>query len=123
VRTGTATSFGIVAASGEVEVSDSSEPSAIPWPPVLRNPRFSEQRARIEAPYQRASRGQTVPAPADYHNMIDAAEQMKIMLWQTTTEVPEQEAAATERFLDQLATEARGQLDAGVSQASFVPRP
>lgn len=81
----------------------------IKWLPVLCDPRFAEQRATVEAPYRRTPKGQ--PTVADYENMIDATKQMKAILGQMTAQISAQEYLGAEKFIDQLAAEARGRIE------------
>lgn len=81
----------------------------IKWLPVLCDPRFADQRAAVEAPYRRVPKQS--PTVADYEKMIDAAQQMKVTLGQMTAEISAQEYLNAEKFLDQLAAEARGRID------------
>jgi hypothetical protein len=83
----------------------------IPWPPVLWDSRFSEQRAAVEAPYRRDAGTQATRTVADYESMIEAAGQMKLLLDAMTAEISAQDYLHTEKFLDQLAAEARGQIE------------
>jgi crotonobetainyl-CoA:carnitine CoA-transferase CaiB-like acyl-CoA transferase len=85
----------------------------IKWPSVLRDPQFAQERARVEAPYRRAPKGEAIPTVDDYKNMIDAAEQMKTILGQMTAEISAQAYLNTVKFLDQLAAEARGRIETG----------
>jgi hypothetical protein len=87
-------------------------PSVIPWPPALRHARFAAERKKIEAPYLRNLAGGPAPTAADFRNMIDAAEQMKAELWKMTVDLSVEETATADKFLDQLVTEARGQIGA-----------
>lgn len=87
----------------------------IPWPTVLCDQRFAFERARIEDPYRLNHNGQAVPTAADYQDIINAAARMKVTLWQMTAEISPQESNLAEKFLDQLATEARGQLQIGMA--------
>lgn len=82
----------------------------IPWSPVLRFPRFAEQRARIEAPYRRSSKGLSTPTAKDYQDMIDATEKMKTILKGLVDIISAQDYFNTEAFLNQLASEARTRL-------------
>ena len=83
----------------------------IKWLPVLCEPRFAAERARVEAPYRRDPTGRTNPTTADYQNMIDAAGQMKAVLGRMTAEISAQDYLNAEKFLDQLAAEARGRIE------------
>jgi hypothetical protein len=82
----------------------------IKWPSLLGDSRFAEQRAKVEAPYRSAPKGQANPTVADYEAMIDAAGKMKAILGQMTAEISAQEYLGVEKFLDQLAAEARGRI-------------
>lgn len=79
----------------------------IPWPPVLWDSRFAQQRTLIEAPYRR----ETTRTVADYESMIEAAGQMKLVLGDMTSELSVQEYLHAEKFLDQLAAEARSRTE------------
>ncbi len=111
-------SYEIAASYAEPSVQQAA-PAAdiVPWPVILRNPRFAADRARIEEPYRRSLRGQGAPTAADYQDMIDAAAQMKATLWQMTVDVSDQDSLSAEKFLEQLAAEARDQLRASLAPA------
>ena len=83
----------------------------IPWPPVLWDTRFAEHRAAVEAPYRRDAGTQKVRTAADYESIIEAAGQMKLLLEAMTAEMSAQDYLHAERFLDQLAAEARGRIE------------
>jgi hypothetical protein len=83
----------------------------IPWPPVLWDSRFAQQRATVEAPYRRDGGKQATRTIADYESMIEAAGQMKLILGDMTSELSAQEYLHAEKFLDQLAAEARGRIE------------
>lgn len=83
----------------------------IPWPPVLWDSRFDEQRAAVEAPYRRNVGKQASRTAADYEGMIEAAEQMKVVLGAMTSEISAQDYLHAQKFLDQLAAEARGRIE------------
>ena len=93
----------------------------IPWPPVLCDPRFAYQRATIEAPFRHSLQGQGNPAAEDYQGIIDAVEQMKAILRQITAEISVREGLSAERFLDQLAAEAREEAHVQLASASSEP--
>ncbi len=78
----------------------------IKWLPVLCEPPFAEQRARVEAPYRRGSGGLGTPTVADYKDMVDAAQQMKTILGKMTARISAQDYLGAEKFLDRLAAEA-----------------
>ncbi len=82
----------------------------IPWPPVLWDSRFAQQRSLVEAPYLRDAGRQATRTVADYESMIEAAGQMKLFLAEMTSELSAQEYLHAEKFLDQLAAEARGRI-------------
>ena len=104
---------GMAAAGFEAALSTERVPAAatdiIKWLPVLCEPQFAQERTIIEAPYRREPKAN--PTPEDYQNMVDATEQMKVILGRMTTELSAQEYIDAERFLDQLAAEARGRLN------------
>jgi hypothetical protein len=83
----------------------------IKWLPLLQAPQFAAERARVEAPYRRSSKGPIIPSAKDYQEMIDATGQMKVTLKEMTTYITAQQYLNAEAFLDQLATEARGRLE------------
>jgi hypothetical protein len=83
----------------------------IQWPSALRGSRFADQRARIEAPYHRGSRVPIAPTARDYEEMIIIAGQMKTILKAMGNNVSAQGYRDAEAFLDQLAAEARRNLD------------
>ena len=93
----------------------------IPWPPVLCDPRFAYERATVEAPFRRSLQGQGNPAAEDYQGIIDAVEQMKAILRQMTAEISVREGLSAERFLDQLAAEAREEAHVKLASASSEP--
>ncbi len=94
----------------------------IKWLPVLCEPRFAAERARVEAPYRRDPTGRTNPTTADYQNMIDAAGQMKAVLGRMTAEISAQDYLNAEKFLDQLAAEARGRIEKGAAPPAKQPQ-
>jgi hypothetical protein len=83
----------------------------IKWPPLLQAPQFAAQRAQIEAPYRRNSKGLSTPTADDYQNMIKAAERMKAILKGMTANITAEEYFDCEPFLDQLAAEARERIE------------
>lgn len=89
----------------------SAATDVIRWQSTLCDPRFSADRAKVEAPYRRAPKGKAVPTTADYQNMIDAAQHMKLLLGQMTADVSAQDYLSAEKFLDQLAAEAHGRIE------------
>ena len=93
----------------------------IPWPALLRDQQFAFERARIEDPYRRNHNGQATPTTADYQDIMDAAARMKVTLWQMSAEISPQESNLAEKFLDQLAAEARGQLRIGMATVGSEP--
>jgi hypothetical protein len=110
---GSASASAAAAAAQAVEqipTAPQAQTDIIAWPPVLCDARFAEQRAMVEAPYRRVPKGQAKPTVEDYQNMIKAVDQMKILLNEMTSEVSAQVYLHAEKFLDQLATEARGRI-------------
>jgi hypothetical protein len=107
-------SSGAPVAGFESAASAPASPQAatdiIKWPPLLCDPQFAQQRARIEAPYRRSSQGQGNPTDADYQAMIEAAAQMKAILKQLAANISAQDYINADAFLDQLAAEARGRI-------------
>jgi len=102
----------------EAEGFDSATPAPldlIEWSSVLRDPRFAEQRARIEAPYRRGSKVPSTPTAKDYQGMIEATRQMKTILKGLAADVSARDYLDAEAFLDQLAAEARGKLGKAAS--------
>jgi hypothetical protein len=102
------------AAGTNTRLAASATPPAgigiIRWPAVLRDPRFATQRTRIEAPYHRNPKSEAHPTVADYQNMLESVGQMKVILGQMTAEISAPDGLGAGRFLDQLAAEARVQL-------------
>ena len=92
-------------------------PTIIDWPLVLRDARFADQRARVEAPYRREPK--SVRTAADYSEMIDAAAQMREIVARHNAELPAYDALNAVRFLEQLAAEAHSRLES--LQASSGP--
>jgi hypothetical protein len=90
-------------------VQSQAATDVIHWLPVLCEPCFAAQRARIEAPYRHTPKQS--PTTADYENMIDAAQQMKVQLGRITADISAQDYLQAEKFLDQLAAEARGRIE------------
>ena len=79
----------------------------IHWLPILYDHRFDALRAEVEAPYLRNG-GKTLsqPTAADYHNMIKAFEQMKVVLKQMDTEIAPRQYLDTCQDLDGLIKQA-----------------
>jgi hypothetical protein len=90
----------------------------IPWPPVLCDRRFAEQRAKVEAPFRRSPKGQLTLSPADCQSIIDAIEQMQITLGQMTAETSVHDSFVAGKFLDQLAGEIRQQVQPAMATAN-----
>ena len=101
----------VPSAGFESAATDINNPQAatdiIKWLPVLRDPRFAAERARIKALYRRGSKGLSRPTAGDYRDMIQAAERMKAILKSMTPEITAEEYLDAEAFLNQLAAEAR----------------
>jgi hypothetical protein len=100
-----------VAESPKTENNRNAEDSIIAWPPILQDENFAEQRAMVEAPYRREPKGKAVPTVEDYQNMIQAADQMKVILGNMTSVVTAQVYLHAEKFLDQLAAEAKQRIE------------
>ena len=83
----------------------------IKWPLLLQAPPFAEQRAQIEAPYRRNSKGSRTPTAADYRNMLKAAEQMRSILKGMTPNLTAHAYFESQAFLDRLAAEAGDRLE------------
>jgi len=83
----------------------------IKWPSLLQARQLAEQRAQVEAPYRRGSKGPSTPTATDYQDMIKAAGQMKLILKGMTANITAQEYLDTQAFLDKLAAEARERLE------------
>jgi hypothetical protein len=83
----------------------------IKWLPLLQLPQFAAERKKIEAPYLRSSQGLSRPTVDDYQGMIKSADQMKLILKGMTANITAQEYLGAEAFLDQLAAEARKQME------------
>jgi hypothetical protein len=120
MRTSSSSRYEITASYTE-PVTQPVAATIVPWPTVLRDRQFATERARIEEPYRRSLSGQGAPTAADYQEMIDAAAQMKAILWQTVPNISEPDSTNAEKFLDQLALEARGQLRVG--STTVGPQP
>jgi hypothetical protein len=97
---------GVRAASAPKAATD-----VIKWPPLLHAPQFAEQRAQIETPYRRNSKGPITPTAADYQNMIQATERMRSIVKELTANLTAQEYLDSQAFLDRLAAEARNRLE------------
>jgi hypothetical protein len=83
----------------------------IKWLPLLQAPQFAADRAKIEAPYRRSTKGLSRPTTDDYKNMIKTAERMKVTLKGMATNLTAQEYIDAESFLDKLADEARERVE------------
>lgn len=84
-----------------------STKSLIQWPAVLLDPRFTAQRASVEAPFARFAEGGATVTVAEYRAMIATAEAMKQQLDGLATEITAAEYLAAQKFLEQLAGEAQ----------------
>lgn len=109
--TGMAVAAARIATKGQEPIASSAATDIIKWPSVLCEERFSQQRALVEAPYRREPKGKVIPTVADYENMIKAVKQMKILLGEVTSQISAQEYLHAEKFLDQLADEARQRIE------------
>jgi hypothetical protein len=83
----------------------------IKWPSLLQAPQFADQRKRIEAPYRRKTKESSTPTAADYRDMIESVEQMRLILKGMTASITAQEYLDSQSFLDRLATQARQRLE------------
>jgi len=83
----------------------------IKWLPVLCDPQFADLRAKVEAPYRRASKGLSNPTADDYRGMIEATAQMKTILKGMAAKISAQEYLNAETFLDKLASEAQDRIE------------
>ena len=82
----------------------------IAWPPLLKAQRFAKQRTMVESPYLDSATGK--PTAEEYLGMVKATDQMKVLLKQMSYEINASEYLESEKFLDQLADEARGHVKA-----------
>lgn len=82
----------------------------IPWPKTLRDSRFAELRAAVEAPYRRQPDGEAEPTAADYRAISDAARKMAVALRHMAVEIPTADYLAASAFVNQLDSEAWGQM-------------
>ncbi len=112
---GSASAEALVAAAEMVkqptETQYKADTDIIRWPPILCETQFAAQRAIVEAPYRREPNGKANPTVEDYQNMIKATDQMKAMLSDMASEISAQVYLQTEKFLNQLAAEARERID------------
>lgn len=92
----------------------------IKWLPLLKDPRFAKQRARVEAPYLERAAGRGDVTVAEYREMIDATVQMKTILKQMANEISAADYLAAEKFLDTLAAEASQRAE---KKAASPPTP
>ncbi len=100
-------------------VRQASDRGIIPWPTLLKRPLFAQERAIVEAPYlDRTTEGG--PTAADFQQMIKATEQMKGILKDFSFKITAAEYIEAEKFLDQLAAEARGWIQ---KKAAETPAP
>jgi len=121
----TRTGYGTVPSAGV----SSLEPAAaeiIPWPTLLKDPLFTKQRDRIEEPYCRSPSGLSQPMAADYRQMLDATAKMKELLRQKVAfdyGLPAGQFAEADKFLDDLASEARGRAEQMEAAARPAAKP
>ena len=98
-------------ASSKLTVSPHARTDLIQWPRVLQDPRFDEDRAKIEAPFRRSQeQGTPIPA-AEYQQIIAAATDMKLTLRQLASELRGDILLANEQFLDRLIAEAQERIE------------
>jgi hypothetical protein len=110
-RQAQAARLALMKAAADLSPAAPAGPEVIQWPSALRGSRFADQRARIEAPYRRGSKVPSAPTTKDYEEMIIIAGQMKTLLKALGDNVSAQGYRDAEAFLDQLAAEARRNLD------------
>jgi hypothetical protein len=101
--------------------SPQAPPAIIPWPQVLCDPRFAHERETVEAPFRRSLIGQGSPAGEDFQAIVDSVEKMRGILRQMTAEISVREGLGAERFLDQLASEAREEANVKLTSATTAP--
>ena len=83
----------------------------IPWPAVLRDARFAQQRARVEGPFRKQAAEGTPPTVDEYKGMIDAGEKMKQILKGAAYQISAGDYMAVEKFLDAMAAESQERID------------
>lgn len=96
-----------VASTLQMQTAPPKADDLIKWPALLRNSRFAEQRATVEAPYRRPSSEDGGPTVDDFHKMVDATAEMKLILKGMANEIRASQYLDAEKFLDTLAAEAR----------------
>jgi hypothetical protein len=84
-----------------------AETDIINWPPALLDPRLAQQRAIVEAPYRCKPAGHVRLTAADRQAIIGAVARMKLILGQMTGEISTADSLDAQKFLDQLAAEAK----------------
>jgi hypothetical protein len=94
-----------------IEPAPKAATDVIKWPRLLQASQFADQRTQIEAPYRRNSKRLSTPMAKDYQNMIEAAQQMKLILKGMTANISAQDYLDTQVFLDKLAAEARTRIE------------
>lgn len=90
----------------------------IKWPTVLRDARFAQQRTRVEEPFRRVASGGTAVTVNEYRAIVDATQQMQNTLEQMSYEISAGAYQGVEKFLLQLADEARGKIASATPPAT-----
>ncbi len=78
----------------------------VPWPGLLQDSLFDDQRAAIEKPYRERTPGSGRPTLDEYRMIIETAAAMKKGLVQLASRVSAADYLAAGQFLDALAAEA-----------------
>ncbi|MCC6124044.1 MAG: hypothetical protein IT426_03710 [Pirellulales bacterium] len=85
------------------------------WPTLLKSAAFDELRAKVEAPFRRASADKQPLTADDYRGILQAIDEMKTKLSGMASQIVEAEYAAVEGYLNELAADARKRLEARLS--------
>ncbi len=96
--------------AASVPAAPKANSDIIKWLPLLQAPQFAAQRAQIEAPYRRSSKGLSIPTAEDYRNMLKAVGQMRVTLKGMTNDITAQQYLDADAFLNELAREINDRL-------------
>jgi hypothetical protein len=82
------------------------------WPTILKDQRFNEDRADVEAPFRRAYADGKPLTIDDYQGIIQAVEKMKATIKGIESQIVEPEYTAVEKYLDDLIADAQKRIQA-----------
>jgi hypothetical protein len=95
---------------------EASQPAAtreiMLWPTLLKEQRFNDDRADVEAPFRRAYADGKPLTIADYQGIIKSVEKMKATVKGMESQIVEPEYTAVEKFLDDLIADAQKRIQA-----------